>query len=243
MEIFKYMNSLFSKPAILLLIVAAASFTNSAKSEIIVIDNFSVRTQGAMIVDYYDTFDSQTPQTSGFIDGFAVIRDISLTGLLNNDEDQIDRSVARISADRFKWSNDSGVRSTTTINHQFSAIDVTDPTYGVTEGSVVMEVTNVDLGAVAEITLIDANNQSATSSFTTSVVGAQDIYFSYLDFLAVNSGLDFTQIKSVSTTLSGPEDVDFQMRVLAFSTPEPSSIMLFSLTGIGFALRRRRKQS
>ncbi|MFT7633137.1 MAG: hypothetical protein ACI87E_004192, partial [Mariniblastus sp.] len=35
------MNSLFSKPAILLLIVSAASFTNSAKSEIIVIDSFN----------------------------------------------------------------------------------------------------------------------------------------------------------------------------------------------------------
>jgi len=243
MNIFQYNYSPFPKLALALLAFSLASFTRAAKSELIVIDNFSVNTQGALIVDHFDTFDSQTAQTSGYIKGNAVSRDINLTSLLNTDEDGIDRSIARISAGLFKWSNDSGVQSTTTMNHQFSAIDVTDPTYGVTEGNLILDVTNVDLGAEAVITLIDSNNESATVSFTTTFVGAQVIKLSYLDFIADNSNLDFTQIETVSTTLNGPVDVDFQMRTLAFSTPEPSSIMLFSLAGIGFASRRRRKRS
>ena len=242
MNIFQYNYSPLPKLALALLVFSLASFTKAAKSEIIVIDNFSVNTQGAMIVDYFDTFDSQTAQTSGYIKGNAVSRDINLTSLLNTDEDGIDRSVARVSSGLFKWSNDSGVQSTTTINHHFSAIDVTHPLAGVTEGNLILDVTNVDIGAEAEITLIDSNNESATVSFTTTFVGAQVIQLSYLDFIADNSNLDFTQIETVSTTLNGPVDVDFQMRTLAFHTPEPSSVMLFSLAGIGFASRRRRKR-
>ncbi|MGY8747609.1 MAG: PEP-CTERM sorting domain-containing protein [Pirellulales bacterium] len=33
------------------------------------------------------------------------------------------------------------------------------------------------------------------------------------------------------------------MKLLIFNVPEPSSIMLFSLAGIGYASRRRRKRS
>lgn len=242
MEVFKYMNSLFLKPAILLLIVSAASFTNSAMSEIIVIDNFSVNTQGAMIVDSSNPFTSQSSQTSGFMKGNAVSRDMTLTTIVNTDPDGIDRSIARVAQNLFKLSNDTGVSSTATINHQFAPIDVVSPIYGTSAGSVQMEVTNVDLDAVATITLVDANDESAAFSFTTIAAGPQLIEFSYDDFLAVNSSLDLTKVKSVSTTLSGPIDLDFQMRTLAFSTPEPSSVMLFSLAGIGLASRRRRKQ-
>ncbi|MCP4095527.1 MAG: PEP-CTERM sorting domain-containing protein [Planctomycetaceae bacterium] len=225
-----------------LLIVSFAGFASPVKSEIIVIDNFSVNTQGAMIVDSFNTFDSQSSQTSGFMKGNAVSRDMTLTTIINTDPDGIDRSIARVAQNLFKLSNDTGVSSTATINHQFAPIDVVSPIYGTSVGSVQMEVTNVDLDAVATITLVDANDESAAFSFTTIAAGPQLIEFSYDDFLAVNSSLDLTKVKSVSTTLSGPIDLDFQMRTLAFNTPEPSSVMLFSLAGIGLASRRRRKQ-
>jgi len=245
MQLDKYMNIPSKTIAAALLIVSFAWFASPVKSEIIVIDNFSVRTQGAMIVDYHDTFDSQSVQTSGYIKGNAVSRDINLTSLLNTDEDGIDRSVARVSSSLFKWSNDSAVASTTTMNHEFAPIDVTSAFVqdGVSRGELLLDVTNVDLGVVTEVTLIDSNNNSATTSFSTSSSGAQTIKISYIDFLAVNSSLDFTNIKSVTTTLSGPAAVDMDMRTLAFSTPEPSSVMLFSLAGLGFASRRRRKRS
>ncbi len=241
---FTYNYSPVPKLALALLVFSLASFTRAAKSEIIVIDNFSVNTQGAMIVDYYDTFDNQTTQTSGYIKGYAVSRDINLTSLLNTDEDGIDRSVARVSSGLFKWSNDSAVASTTTMNHIFSSTDVTSSFVadGVSRGELLLDITNVDLGVVTEVTLIDSNNESATFSTSTTSAGEQTLKFSYLDFLAVNSSLDITKINTVTTTLSGPAAVDMDMRTLAFSTPEPSSVMLFSLAGIGFASRRRRKR-
>jgi hypothetical protein len=241
------MNSLFSKPAILLLIVSAASFTNSAKSEIIVIDSFNKELEvPGLLVNYNISNAQQASQDIGtFLGGSAVTRDVDLTRVYNSDPTTFFSSKSSVVNDIFAWSNDPGTASNTTLNYQFGPTDILSP-FGSQHGSVILDILNVDLDAIATITLVDSNNQSATFSQSISTPGAQQLGFSYDDFLAVNASLDLTQVIGVSTFLSqqtGATAVDFEMDILVFSTPEPSSVMLFSLAGIGFASRRRRKRN
>ncbi len=246
MEVFNYMNSLFLMPAISLLIVSAASFTNSAMSEIIVIDNFNKELEvPGLLVNYYVANAHQASQNIGTIRGNAVTREVDLTRVYNSDPTAFFSSKSSVVNDIFAWSNDPGTASNTTLNYQFGPTNILSPA-GSQHGSVILDILNVDLDAIATITLVDSNDQSATFSQTISTPGAQQLGFSYDDFLAVNSNLDLTQVKSVSTFLSqqtGATAVDFEMDILVFNTPEPSSVMLFSLAGIGFASRRRRKRN
>ena len=247
MNIFQFKYSPIPKLALALLVFSLASFTKAAKSEIIVIDDFTTAMETTGIaVNYYVPNAQQGTQTSGYMYGNPISRDVDLTRVTNTDPTAFQRSTASINNDRFSWANDPGTASTTTINHQFSPVDIVSPQYGTSVGSVILDVTNVDLDAIATITLIDVNNQEATFSQSITTAGAQEVQFAYDDFLAVNSSLDLTQIKGITTHLSqevGATAVDFEMDILAFSTPEPSSVMLFSLAGIGFASRRRRKRS
>jgi|TARA_B110000495_G_scaffold43587_1_gene35770 hypothetical protein len=241
------MNILSPKLLLALLIVSIAGFTNSAKSEIIVIDNFNTEMEvPGLLVNYYVGNAQQGSQNIGNIKGSTVTRDVDLTRITNTDPTAFFSSKSSVVNNIFAWSNDPGTASTTTINHQFSsAIDVLSP-HGSQHGSLVLDVTNVDINAVATITLVDAGNQSATFSQSIANPGAQEVHFSYDDFLAVNSSLDLSQIKSVSTFLSqetGATAVDFEMDILAFNTPEPTSVLLFSIAGIGLTFRRRRKNA
>ncbi len=224
-----------------LLIVSFVGFASPVKSEIIVIDNFSVDTP-VLRVDYDTAFDSYSSHTSGTIAGNTVTRDLSLTRVVADDDRGTRRSILEVYQGDFSWSNDSGVQTTATLSHQFSPIDVLFPR-GSSYGTLELDVVSVDLDAEITITLVDANNQSAVLSETTSVAGAQIIEFAYDDFLSSNSNLDLTQIKSVSMALAGPAEVDLTMNQMLFNTPEPSSVMLFSIAGIGFASRRRRKRN
>ncbi len=228
-----------------LLIVSFAGFAPPVKSEIIVIDNFEtpMETTG-ILVNYYIANSQQGTQTSGSILGNSVNRDVDLTRVTNTDPTAFKRSTASIENGLFSWNNDSLTASTATINHQFTPVNVLSP-YGSQYGEILLDVVAVDLNAIAAITLVDANDQTATFSQGIIDAGPQQVSFAYDEFLALNSSLDFTQIKSISTQLSqesGATAVDFDMDILAFSTPEPSSVMLFSLAGIGLASRRRRKQ-
>lgn len=241
MQIFQYYYSPVPKLALALLVFSLASFARAAKSEIIVIDNFDVESP-VLRVDYNTAFDSYSSHTSGTIKGNTVTRDMSLTRVFNDDDRGSRRSILEVYQDVFSWSNDSQVQSSATLNHHFSPINVLSP-FGSEWGSLQLDVVSVDLDAEITITLVDANNQSAVLSETTSVAGQQILEYAYDDFLASNSNLDLTQIKSVSLDLAGPAEVDFTMQQMLFNTPEPSSVMLFSLAGIGLASRRRRKRS
>ena len=244
MQLGKYMNIPSKTIAAALLIVSFAWFASPVKSEIIVIDNFNTTMgKGILRVSPFQTTDVQTAETSGAVKGNPITRDITLN--LQTSPNPFLEANAFIFGDKFAWSNDTDVASDVTLNHQFTPINVLSP-YGSEHGSVILDVLAVDLGANATITLVDSNDQSATFSQSVTAGGAQQLTFNYDDFLSINSSLDLTQIKSVTTKLSqdsGATAVDFQMDVLIFNTPEPSSIMLFSLAGIGFASRRRRKQS
>ncbi|MGY8747608.1 MAG: hypothetical protein ACKVHR_06070 [Pirellulales bacterium] len=164
------MNILSPKRLLALLIVSIAGFTNSAKSEIIVIDNFNPQLGvGQLVVTQSQTTDTQTAETSGSIFGNTVTRGVTLN--LTSTGSQFDRARASVANGLFSWSNDNSVKSSVTINHQFSPINVLSPA-GSQAGSVMMDGGTVDLGADATITLVD-NNNSATFSQSTTVSGAQ----------------------------------------------------------------------
>ena len=71
--------------------------------------------------------------------------------------------------------------STLTLNYQFGPTNVLSPA-GSQHGSVILDILNVDLDAIATITLVDSNDESATFSQTISTPGAQQLGFSYDDF-------------------------------------------------------------
>ncbi len=238
------MNLLPSKFTLALLIFSTAVFTNSARCEIIVIDNFSTQYgKGFLQVNSFNQSDGQTAESSGSMKGSSVLRATNLDLVSSTPSFAIASSF--IDNGSLSWNNASGVASELTVNHEFSPVNVLSP-FGSEYGSVILDILAIDLGANVTITLVDNNNQSATFSHSIVAGGAQELAFNYDDFLSVNSSLDLTQIKNIATQLSqdsGAVAVDMEIDSLVFSTPEPSSIMLFSLAGIGFASRRRRKRS
>lgn len=227
-----------------LLVFSLASFTKAAKSEIIVIDNFNTQYgKGFLQVNSFNTSDGQTAESSGSIKGSSVLRDTTLN--LVSSTSSFATASSFIDNGALSWNNNTGVASELIINHEFSPANVLSP-YGSQYGSLDLDVNQIDLGANVTITLVDNNNESATFSQSVTSDGAQQLTFNYDDFLSVNSSLDLTQIKKVTTKLSqdaGQTAVDMEIDSMLFSTPEPSSVMLFSLAGIGFASIRRRKRS
>lgn len=215
-----------------------ALIPNFASSEIIVIDDFSTGFgSGFLQVTTGTPNASQSAETSGSILGNSISRNALLE--LDSAPDSFSRAITSIAGGSLSWGNDPAVTSVLTLNHEFSAVDVNP--VGSQHGSIILDIDSLDLSADIEITLVDSNNRTATFSRTAS--SAQQLEFAYDSFLAVNSSLDLSNIKQVTTKFSSGQDVDMTIGRLAFSTPEPSSIMLFSLAGIGFASRRRRKLS
>lgn len=229
-----------SKNAIMLfaLTLGFALIPNFASSEIIVIDDFSTAFgSGFLAVTTGTPTASQGAETSGSILGNSISRNATLE--LDSAPNSFSRAIAAIDAGSLSWSNDSGVTSELSINHEFSAVDVTHA--GTPKGAIILDIDTLDLAADIQITLVDSNDRTAT--FSRSASSAQQLEFAYADFLGVNSNLDLSNIKQVTTVFDSGQDVDMVVGRLVFSTPEPTSIMLFSLAGIGFASRRRRKLS
>ena len=244
MNMSTYTYSPVPKLALALLVFSLASFAKAAKSEIIVIDNFSTQYgKGFLQVNSFNTSDTQTAESSGSIKGNSVLRDTTLN--LVSSASSFATASSFIDVGALSWNNNTGVASDLTIRHEFSAVNVLSP-FGSEFGSVDLDVNQIDLGANVTITLVDNNDESASFSQSVTSGGAQQLTFNYDDFLSVNSSLDLTQIKKVTTKLSqdaGQTAVDMEIDSILFNTPEPSSVMLFSLAGIGLASRRRRKRS
>ena len=244
MSMSTYTYSPVPKLALALLVFSLASFAKAAKSEIIVIDNFSTQYgTGFLQVNSFNTSDAQTAEPSGSIKGNSVLRDTTLN--LVSSASSFATASSFIDVGALSWNNNTGVASDPTIRHEFSAVNVLSP-YGSEFGSLDLDVNQIDLGANVTITLVDNNDESASFSQSVTSGGAQRLTFNYDDFLSVNSSLDLTQIKKVTTKLSqdaGQTAVDMEIDSILFNTPGPVSVMLFSLAGIGFASRRRRKRS
>ena len=79
MDMSTYNYSPVPKLALALLVFSLASFAKAAKSEIIVIDNFSTQYgTGFLQVNSFNTSDTQTAESSGSIKGNSVLRDTTL---------------------------------------------------------------------------------------------------------------------------------------------------------------------
>lgn len=154
-------------------------------------------------------------------------------------------------SDQAYVSNDSGVDSTVSFLYNGAPVGGTPPTAGLAadiscpegNGAFTLVLLASDLaGVTATVTLVD-NDSSSTSTPAVTLAGPGTFYIPYSSF----TGIDFTQIFSITLSISGVNSADYVIDAFdaGCPVPEPSTIVggLMSLVLVGVPMWRRRRSS
>ena len=120
-------------------------------------------------------------------------------------------------------------------NVGLGGVDLTD---GGVNGFLNIDFTSADLGAEIEIRLQDTGgNGEYLSQILAGGPGVVSFHLS--DF--ADAGVDLTSIDLIELNITGQEDGDYTIDSIAATVPEPGTIAIWSMLGIGMAFYVRRQ--
>lgn len=139
--------------------------------------------------------------------------------------------------------NGPTVNSTTSVTwDNFTDVDLTDA--GASD-FFSLTVLSVDVSGIG--LQVDITSDSGTSTYSDTILPPAGIF--QANFAAFSAGADFTEVDSIVLTLTTPADsVDatFDFIFTSGAIPEPSTVILFAVGGLGmlgYAWRRRKAAS
>ena len=142
------------------------------------------------------------------------------------------------------YSNDDGVSSTARVvwDANGAGLGSADLTDGDTSTHLTLDIIDIDFGYVnIQFAVTDASNNTSSIDITDASIGITQVAFA--DFTGI---ANFHLVKSIEMTLQGEPARDLRLDTVYTSTliPEPATITLLSMAGVGLlGFRRKFKKS
>jgi hypothetical protein len=219
----------------------------------------SVPAFASTYLDAYD--DGIAILTATNITGSMSLTETSLTDVLGGERystvtwesgtGAVNLNVSIVTAqDVASYSSPSGLDGKFSFEYGRSTDLDTDITSGGTDFAFkfLFDVADFTAPITVTVTTRDGGGDKVSSGTVNSPSGLQtgdaDVWVTlpYSSFSTVaNGGADFTDIDNILVEIDGPSESDYTLKASVYDIPEPATMTVLALGGIGVLLRRRRK--